>query len=152
MILEKIRQRAASNLQHIILPEGEDARTIQAAEMCARDRIAKITIIGDEEKVRDLARQTNANLNGVEILDHLKSNEFGKIATFYHELRRAKGITLKKPNKPSKMRFITEICSSNSAKPTVRSPARRIRRRTRLPPRCAASAFGKVSEQFRRFF
>ena len=94
MILEKIRQRASENIQHIILPEGEDARTIQAAEICARDKIAKITIIGDEEKIRDLARQTNANLNGVEILDHRKSNEFGKIATFYHELRRAKGVTL----------------------------------------------------------
>ncbi len=94
MILEKIRQRASEKIQHIILPEGEDARIIQAAEMCVRDRIAKITIIGDEEKIRDLARQTNANLNGVEILDHRKSNEFGKIATFYYELRRAKGVTL----------------------------------------------------------
>ncbi|MEO8073923.1 MAG: phosphate acetyltransferase [Acidobacteriota bacterium] len=94
MILEKIRQRASENIRHIILPEGEDARTLSAAEMCARDGIAKITVIGDEEKIRDLARQTNTNLNGVEILDHRKSNEFGKIATFYHELRRAKGVTL----------------------------------------------------------
>ena len=94
MILEKIRQQAASNFQHIILSEGEDARTLAAAEICARDGIAKITIIGDEEKVRDLAQQNNVNLNGVEILDHRKSNEFGKIAMFYHELRRAKGVTL----------------------------------------------------------
>ncbi len=94
MILEKIRNRASENIQHIILPEGEDARTLQAAEICVRDGIAQITVLGDEEKIRDLARQTNANLNGVEILDHRKSNEFGKIATFYHELRRAKGITL----------------------------------------------------------
>ncbi len=94
MILEKIRQRASENLQHIILPEGEDARTIQAAEICVRDKVAKITIIGDEEKIRSLASDAGANLNGVEILDHRKSNEFGKIATFYHELRRAKGVTL----------------------------------------------------------
>ncbi|MET0754262.1 MAG: phosphate acetyltransferase [Pyrinomonadaceae bacterium] len=94
MILEKIRQRASQDLQHIILPEGEDARTVQAAEMCVRDKIAKITIIGDEEKVRALAQDAGANLNGVEILDHRKSNDFGKIATFYHELRRAKGVTL----------------------------------------------------------
>lgn len=94
MILQTIRQKAAENIQHIILPEGEDARTVQAAEMCVRDKIAKITIIGDEEKVRELARETNSNLNGVEILDHRKSNEFGKIAQFYHELRRAKGVTL----------------------------------------------------------
>ena len=94
MILEKIRQRAASDIQHIILPEGEDPRTIQAAEMCSRDRIAKITIIGDEEKVRDLARGSGASLNGVEILDHRKSHDFGKIATLYYDLRRAKGTTL----------------------------------------------------------
>lgn len=94
MILQKIRQRATENLQHIILPEGEDARILQAAEMCVREKLAKITIIGDEEKIRALASDAGANLNGVEILDHRKSNEFGKIATFYHELRRAKGVTL----------------------------------------------------------
>ena len=94
MILEKIRQKAAADLQHIVLPEGEDARTVQAAAMCARDRIAKITILGNEEKIRELARETNSNLNGVEILDHKKSADFGKIAQFYHELRRAKGVTL----------------------------------------------------------
>lgn len=94
MILEKIRTQAASDLQHIILPEGEDIRTVQAAAMCAKDKIAKITILGSEEKLRELATQANANLNGVEILDHRKSNDFGKIAQFYHELRRAKGVTL----------------------------------------------------------
>ena len=54
MILQSIRERAAADPQHIILPEGEDIRTIQAAEMCSRDKIAKITIIGDEEKIREL--------------------------------------------------------------------------------------------------
>ena len=57
-------------------------------------QIAKITIIGNEEKVRELANETNSNLNGVEILDHRKSDDFGKMAQFYHELRRAKGVTL----------------------------------------------------------
>jgi len=94
IILEKIRARAVSNQQHIILPEGEDVRTVQAAEICVRDRIAKVTLLGDEEKIRAAARVSNVNLNGVEILDYLKSSEFGKTATFYHELRRAKGVTL----------------------------------------------------------
>jgi len=94
MILEKIRAKASENLQHIILPEGEDPRTVKAAAMCAEGRIAKITIIGNEEKVRELARETGSNLNGIEILDHLKSNDFGRVAQFYHELRRAKGVTL----------------------------------------------------------
>ncbi|HEX8367129.1 MAG TPA: phosphate acetyltransferase [Pyrinomonadaceae bacterium] len=94
MILEKIRRRAAADLQHIVLPEGEDARTVRAAEMCVRDRIAKVTLIGSEEKIRETARVSSVNLNGVDILDHRKAADFGKIAQFYHELRRAKGVTL----------------------------------------------------------
>src|SRR5687767_8515880 len=94
MILEKIRQRAAADPQHIILPEGDDARTLLAAEMCVRDKIAKITVIGGEEKTRHLATESGANLNGVTILNHRKSPDFGKIAMLYYELRRAKGTTL----------------------------------------------------------
>ncbi len=94
MILEKIRQRAAADLQHIVLPEGEDARTIQAAEMCVRDKIARITLLGDEEKIRQTAQSIGANLNGAAILDYRKSSDFGNVARLYHELRRAKGVTL----------------------------------------------------------
>ncbi len=94
MITQDIRRRAAENLQHIVLPEGEDERTVHAAEICVRERIAKITLIGDEEKIRAAARNANANLNGVEIIDHRKSDQFAAVARFYHELRRAKGVTL----------------------------------------------------------
>jgi len=94
MILEKIRQKAANNLQHIILPEGEDIRTVQAAAICAGEKLAKITILGRDEIVRQLAKDAGVNLNGVEILDHRKASDFGKMAMLYHELRRAKGVTL----------------------------------------------------------
>jgi phosphate acetyltransferase len=94
MILEQIRKRAAADPQQIILPEGDDIRTLQAAEICVRDKVAKITLIGNDRKVRELASQSGVNLNGVEILDHRKSADFGKIATLYYDLRRAKGTTL----------------------------------------------------------
>ena len=95
MILQQIRTRAAADPQHIILPEGEDVRTIQAAEMCSRDKIVKITLMGNEEKVRSLAAGAGANLNGVNILDHRASHhEHGRMAELYHQLRRAKGVTL----------------------------------------------------------
>ncbi len=94
MILNQIRVRAAADPQQIILPEGEDVRTIRAAEICSRDKIAKITIIGDEEKIRAAATLTGANLNGVAILDHRQSSDFKRFAEYYHQLRRAKGVTL----------------------------------------------------------
>lgn len=95
MVLQEIRRRAAADIQHIVLPEGEDPRTLAAAEACARDRIAKITVIGSEEKVRAAAAEAGANLNGVDILDHLASHhELAKTAALYHQVRRAKGTTL----------------------------------------------------------
>ena len=94
MILQKIRERAAADLQHIILPEGEDIRTVEAAAICARDGIARVTVMGNEDKVRELAGQAGANLNGVAILDHRASRDFGKLATLYHQMRHSKGVTL----------------------------------------------------------
>ncbi|HEY0547296.1 MAG TPA: phosphate acetyltransferase [Pyrinomonadaceae bacterium] len=92
MILEKLRQRAASDLQHIVLPEGEDARTVLAAALCSEQKIARITLLGDEEKIRALAQTHGARLGNVEVIDHRRAADFEKVAALYHELRRAKGL------------------------------------------------------------
>lgn len=91
-ILERLRQRAAADPQHIVLPEGEDPRTVVAASMCARERIARITLLGNEDKIRAQATQAGASLGGVEVIDHRRAADFEKMASFYHELRRAKGL------------------------------------------------------------
>lgn len=91
-ILERIRQRAVAALQHIVLPEGEDARTVIAAAICAREHIARITLLGSEEKIRAAAAQAGVQLGGVEVIDHRRAPDFDKVAAFYHELRRAKGV------------------------------------------------------------
>jgi phosphate acetyltransferase len=91
-ILERIRQKAAADPQHIILPEGEDPRTLVAAAQVTRDRLARLTVLGDEEKVRSLAREAGADLGGIALLDHKRSPDFDKTAALYHELRRAKGM------------------------------------------------------------
>ena len=86
-ILERIRQRAAADPQHIVLPEGEDPRTALAASMIARDRLARVTMLGDEEKVRAAARESGADLGGVTLLDHLRAPDFEKVAALDAELR-----------------------------------------------------------------
>src|SRR5437588_4219744 len=91
-ILERIRRRAAADPQHIVLPEGEDPRTVVAASLVVRDRIARVTLLGDEEKIRASARDAGADLGGVLVLDHRRAPDFDKVAALYHELRRAKGM------------------------------------------------------------
>lgn len=91
-ILERIRQRAAADPQRVVLPEGEDPRTVAAAAACARAKLARVTLLGDEEKIRDVARAAGVDLGGVEIIDHKRAPDFDKVAALYHELRRAKGM------------------------------------------------------------
>jgi phosphate acetyltransferase len=91
-ILERIRQRAAADPQRVVLPEGEDPRTVAAAAICAREKLARVTLLGNEEKIRAAARDANVDLGGVEIIDHRRAPDFDKVATLYHELRRAKGM------------------------------------------------------------
>jgi phosphate acetyltransferase len=91
-ILERIRQRAASDLKHIVLPEGEDPRTVVAAGICARERIARITVLGSEEKIRAAAQANGVDLGGVEVIDHKRAGDFDKMVSFFRELRRAKGL------------------------------------------------------------
>jgi len=91
-ILERIRQRAAANPQHIILPEGNDPRTVAAAAQCSRKRIARITLLGDEELIRENARAQSIDLGGVAVIDHRHAPDFEKMAAFFYELRKAKGL------------------------------------------------------------
>ena len=91
-ILERIRQRASSRPQHIVLPEGNDPRTVIAAADCSRRRLARITILGNEEKIRATAQDQRLDLAGVSIIDHLRAADFDKMVSMFHDLRRAKGL------------------------------------------------------------
>jgi phosphate acetyltransferase len=91
-ILERIRQRAASRPQHIVLPEGNDPRTVKAAAICARQRLARITLLGDEATIRESAQREGADLGDVTVLDHRRAPDFEKMVGIFHELRRAKGL------------------------------------------------------------
>src|SRR5688572_33084051 len=91
-ILERIRQRAASRPQHIVLPEGNDPRTVVAAAQCTSQRIARITLLGDESVIRGAAHDNSVDLGGVEIIDYRRAANFEKMVSLFYELRRAKGL------------------------------------------------------------
>ena len=93
-ILERIRLRAAADPQHIVLPEGEDPRTIEAAARVTRDRLARVTLLGSEEKIRAAARDANVDLGGAQIIDHVRAADFERAAALFYELRRARGTSL----------------------------------------------------------
>ena len=92
-ILHRIRVRAATRLKHIVLPEGEDDRTIIAAARVAQDRIARVTLLGDAQKIRDRASSLGVALTNVVVVNHRTHSDFDKFAQLFYEMRRAKGVT-----------------------------------------------------------
>ena len=56
-ILEQMIARAKANPQRIVLPEGDEPRTLEAANILLRDKIAQLILIGNPEKIRQMAAE-----------------------------------------------------------------------------------------------
>ena len=63
-------ERARQANRIIVLPEGNEPRTIKAAAICAERGIARCTLLGNEEEIRRIAKGHGVKLGeGVEIFD-----------------------------------------------------------------------------------
>ncbi|MDR0406295.1 MAG: phosphate acetyltransferase [Clostridiales bacterium] len=89
--LERIKERARAQVKTIVLAEGEEIRTIQAADIILREGIANLIILGDEGKIAALAK--GLDISKATIIDPLKSDKLGDFAQRFYEMRKAKGVT-----------------------------------------------------------
>lgn len=87
-------QRARSDKQHIVLPEGEDERILRAAEILLRREAVDLTLLGDGDAIRKRINQFGLYLDGINIIDVYKSDILADYIQTYYELRKAKGITM----------------------------------------------------------
>lgn len=91
-IVERLRDAARAVNRRLVLPEGDDARTVKASSVMARERIAKPILLGDPAKIKAIAGREGADLAGVEIVDPASDARRAQFAASYHELRKHKGI------------------------------------------------------------
>ena len=92
-IIDTIFAKAKSNVKHIVLPEGDEKRNIQAAAKIVKEGIATITVLGNADAVKKAAAETGTDLNGIEIIDPATSCKTASYASLLYELRKAKGMT-----------------------------------------------------------
>lgn len=93
-LLERLKARARTHPQRIVLPEGEDDRVIEAASRAAAERVAAPILLGRADAIRKSAARIGAKLDGIEILDPSSSPRVDAYAQIYVERRRARGTTL----------------------------------------------------------
>ena len=92
-IIDNILAKAKSNVKHIVLPEGDEKRNIQAAAKIVKEGIATITVLGNLDAVKKAAAETGTDLAGIEIIDPATSEKTASYASLLYELRKAKGMT-----------------------------------------------------------
>lgn len=94
-LLKQIIERAKSNKQRIVLPEGTEERTIKAADQLIADGVANIILIGNPAEIKDLAAQHNlGNIAKATIVDPKNYDKKEAYTNLLFELRKAKGMTI----------------------------------------------------------
>ena len=96
-LIEQIIERAKSNKQRIVLPEAEEERTLTAADRVLQDDIADLILIGNPEKVHQLAKEKGlTHIDKATLIDPLNYERSEEMAQLLQKLREKKGMTIEK--------------------------------------------------------
>lgn len=90
-LLESMKLRAQLKCKRIVLPEGEEPRIIRAAEIITKEKIAKVTLLGDIEVIK--SKCSDVVLDGIDVINPLQSDKSEQYSNILYNLRKAKGMT-----------------------------------------------------------
>lgn len=100
-LIQKFWDLAKQRNKTIVLPEGYDERTIDAAHAIVTNHLAKVIVLGDPEKLNQAFTDKGYIVN-CELLDHLKSHHLAGFIHDYYEARKHKGVTMEEAEKSMK--------------------------------------------------
>lgn len=93
-MFELIREKAKKMPRRIVLPEGDEPRTVEAAAIAYHEGLAKPILLGDPDRIMETAGRLNADIRGITLTDPLTSPEASRYAECFYELRKAKGVSM----------------------------------------------------------
>lgn len=87
--------KAKSSKKHIVLPEGTDARILQAAAQLIQQNVVDLTLLGKKEEIFASAARIGITIDEekINIIDPEKSEHFEDYWRTYYELRKHKNIS-----------------------------------------------------------
>ena len=98
--LDKVKRLAKEDKKTIVLAEGEELRTVQAAAAILKEGFANIILLGNESKITALA--DGLDISGATIIEPEKSDKYEAFADTFYEMRKAKGMTPEKAKETMK--------------------------------------------------
>lgn len=91
--ITRILEQAKAKPQTIVLPEGNDPRTWQAARKLVDEGIALPIVLGSEEDVNQGLEQAKVNGDGITVINPATSAKRREYATEFAKIRAHKGLT-----------------------------------------------------------
>jgi phosphate acetyltransferase len=85
--------RAKADRRHIVLPEGEEERILQAAEILLQRGVVDLTLLGKTETIRTKIGQLGLHLDGANIIDPATAEQRKTFAATFYDMRKHKGMT-----------------------------------------------------------
>lgn len=99
-LLDTIKAKAKLQNKRIVLPEGTEERTLQAADIVIKEKIAQISLIGNPKKIEELGKKWNLhNIAQTQIIDPANHSKKQVYVDLMMELRKSKGLTLSNAQK-----------------------------------------------------
>lgn len=94
-LLDQIKERAKTKLQRIVLPESTEIRTLTAADIILKEKIADIILIGNPAEILALAKAENlTNISKATIINPQTDSKMPVYADLLYNLRKSKGMTV----------------------------------------------------------
>ena len=102
-LFNTLKDKAIADRQRIVLPEGTEPRTLQAANQVIADGVADIILIGNPAEIMKEAEDLNlTHIHEATIIDPSNDEYIEKYAQLFYELRKSKGITIEDARKKAK--------------------------------------------------
>lgn len=89
--IDDIKTKARNDLKTIILPESMDKRVLEAADIVAREGIARVIVVGEANKIKEL--DSNFDFDLIKVIDPRTYEETDDIINELVSIRKDKGLT-----------------------------------------------------------
>ncbi|MBE3086100.1 MAG: phosphate acetyltransferase [Bacteroidetes bacterium] len=99
-LLDRIKQNAKKHNKRIVLPEGYEERTIKAADIAIKEKLAQIILIGDPAEINSHAAKLGLkNISKATIINPKSHGKRDHYIDMMVELRKSKGMTREEASK-----------------------------------------------------
>lgn len=92
-IMASLTQKAAQHPKSVVYAEGDNPKIIKAAVMAHERGLAKPILIGNEERINQVAQSNNISLDGIKLINPKMCTNLDTYINEYYQLRNRKGIT-----------------------------------------------------------